>query len=498
MKNLSLGRIAFLILLPILLLANVSVRVDKKEVYPNEKITLEIEAIGDRVRFPVIDDIEGYPIESRSSSTRMVINGMGGASKKITRKYSFRVDKNITIPSFKIVVDNKEYQSAPIDIKVVKSKPKSLPSKDAEVILKAAKKDIYLGEGVEVDLILKFKRNSNIRDLRVDDFKATNFWYEQIGNPIKRVENGYITQHYKFVFFPQKSGKLKLGPVVVSVAKAVKTQDPFMNDFLDILFENYVWEKIYSNVIEFNVKPLPENLEVYGDFEISGEVDKKRVQANKPVNFILKIKGVGNIDDIKKFDLEIPNAVVYSDEPQIKKRFVSGEIEGEFIQKFAIIADRNYTIPPIEFKYFSKSLKKVVTKKTKPIDIEVVGGSNLQTTPLVVKSTAPVEEKSKEVKVIYKEEKSYLKYLFLIVGFGLGVGAVLFYQRVEEPKKETPIIKKIKRAKSDKELLDILLPYSNLEELKEILEKLEENVYKSKSHNIDRGEIVEIMEELEE
>jgi len=154
-----------------------------------------------------------------------------------------------------------------------------------------------------------------------------------------------------------------------------------MTHFLVPLTKHYNGKKFISNKLYIHVKPLPNNLEVYGNFGIKATVDKTEVKANKPINLTIKINGVGNVDDIKKFNLDIDNVVVYSDEPNIKSGLNKGVYGGVFIQKIALIADKDFTIPALRLQYFDKDLKKVVTKTTKPIYIKVKGGKIQEITP---------------------------------------------------------------------------------------------------------------------
>jgi hypothetical protein len=60
-----------------------------------------------------------------------------------------------------------------------------------------------------------------------------------------------------------------------------------------------------------------------------------------------------------------------------------------------------------------------------------------------------------------------------------------------------PIIKQISKAKSDKELYKILLPYAkDYDYLKEILEKLEENIYKGAKNSIKKEDIIDFFNEV--
>ena len=59
-----------------------------------------------------------------------------------------------------------------------------------------------------------------------------------------------------------------------------------------------------------------------------------------------------------------------------------------------------------------------------------------------------------------------------------------------------PMMKKIKKAKTDKALFELLLPYRDDDiVIKDALLKLEKNIYASGSETIDKDEIVEFFEE---
>ena len=86
--------------------------------------------------------------------------------------------------------------------------------------------------------------------------------------------------------------------------------------------------------------------------------------------------------------------------------------------------------------------------------------------------------------------------LGLFSGMILTVGIWFMIKKLKRrEKKEMPIMKKIKKAKTDKELFELLLPYKDDIVIKEALIKLEKNIYASGVEKIDRGEILEFFEE---
>ena len=119
--------------------------------------------------------------------------------------------------------------------------------------------------------------------------------------------------------------------------------------------------KNYSKALHISVKPLPNNLELFGDYSLTSTVDKTSVDANQPVNLNISITGKGNIDDIQKYNLTVPNVISYADEPKIESTFQTDEYGGNFTQKIAFVAQSDYTIPKIELTYFNKNTNQVKT-----------------------------------------------------------------------------------------------------------------------------------------
>ena len=164
------------------------------------------------------------------------------------------------------------------------------------------------------------------------------------------------------------------------------------------MFARLETKRIASNNILINVKPLPNNLELFGKFNISVTVDKKEVEANKPVKVGIRIDGYGNIDDIKKFDLKIPDAVVYADEPKIDAHISNGKYGGTFMQTITVVAQSNFTIPSLTLKFVDSETNQPTEIKSEPIKIFVKGGVVKQ--PEVVKKAEMVKKDNKKVMII--------------------------------------------------------------------------------------------------
>jgi len=488
-----LGNI-ILLLLSINLFANVSLKTDKLALYPGDSLNITISASGKNITFPDIDQIAGYPIEGiANGSSTTIVNGTVTNSQ--TKTYTITPAKSFTIPKLKVVVDGNEEFTKPKNITVLDpSKQKAAIGGDFSLILKPTKTHLRVGESTTIKVIFKKRVEARADKIYIDELKNSNFWIKKSPSQNQYIDGDYEVVEQTYTLTAQKPGEFTINPLRANIGYLVKQKlgsnmGGFNDPFFESFFQTMKYKKLFSNAIVLKVDPLPNNLEVFGDFKINATVDKREVEANKPVNLTIKITGEGNIEDIKKFSLNIPDAIVYSDEPTTTNN--------TFIQKVAIIANKDYTIPPIKFTYFNKYQNKPVTIKTKPIAIKVKGSPKSTKTPTIITSQKQTPITKERVKVITKSNTTKEILLFLL-GLLSGVIVTFLFFKLKTKKsikKETSLEKQIFKAKNDKELYNILLPFASKKEIKQILEKLEENIYNNKNNKIDKNEILDILEE---
>ncbi len=505
-----LGKIVLLILFTFSLYASsVKLEVNTPTIYKGDYAKFTIRASGNNIDFPTIKEIEGFSVHPNGTSSSInIING--NVTKTYAKSYVFKPDKEVTIPSFNVTIDGKIYTTKPKKITILE--PQAATNGDPYILeLKVNKSNLKVGQSTQLKILYKQRFDAKADKINISEPKIDNFWVKKLRDQKQYQEGNYIVTEYDYLIFAQKPGKFHIKPIIANIGKFVQRSisDNFFNDpFFNSMFSELKWKKVYSNDLAIQVEPLPNGLELFGDFTISATVDKKSVYANKPVNLTIKVEGVGNIDDVQKFDLNIENAVVYADKPKIESFLKNGEYGGIFSQKIAIIADRNYTIPPIKLQFFSKKENRIKTVKTEPISIAVIGGSTTTTpTTAKVETANGVQESTKtEPKVITKkvevEKNPALKYILFIAGLLLGASAVILYNRFKnrgKRKKENDIIKRIKNTKDNKKLFDILLPYANDNEvIAQTLKALEENIYKGAKNKIDKQKLYDYFLDLEE
>ncbi len=410
------------------LLANVTASVDKRNVIEGDNASFSIKASGGNVKFPDIKNIDGDDIEAVSSSQNIsIING--NYQKTITKTYVFTPTHSLTIPSYKVIVDNQAVYTKPIKIKVVKD---TKTDKDFKLELIAKKTAIVNYPNI---ITLKFYQKSNVNvDSVALSFSKGDYEIKPASNEKDYYKGVYKVAEVKYKFIPKKEGNITLR-AIIKLGFRTQQVDPFGFVVAGMRY------KTLSKSITINAKKVYNGL--IGDYNLSMKVDKSSANANEPVNAVLTIKG-SNLNEIGDIKLNIPNVTIYDDKPKIQNNI--------YTKKFVLLADNNYTIPPVELSFYSIKDKKVKTLSTKPINITIKNAK-----PMSIMTT----QKECKSQIITKKIVEYKNnYILAVILFIVGIIIGYFIPK-RKMKLELP-----------KNLYNKLLPYADNPKIKEILEKL--------------------------
>lgn len=453
--------------LTIQLFGNVKLITNNKAI-ETEPFQIKIEAQGTNIEFPNITEIGGYKIkgESTSISTR-IFNGYKEETQAKT--YTIYPTKDFIIEPIKIIIDNKIELTKKKAIKV-RQIPISKLTDDIYIEQKLSKTDIYVGELIKNHIMIKIKNNYNYNKIRLiqpeTDFLQNNGIINDSGTYEK---NGYTYKEFDIYLKPRIDGDFEIPSYVLKVGKIIGYDNFFGKQIK--------YTKIYSNKQKISIKPLPNNLTIYGEnLIISVNVNKKTQNINQPINLIIKIVGKGNLDEIEKYKLNIPNVDEYSEEPIMK-----GNV---FYQKISLIAEKDFEIPSLTLKYFDIKSKKEKVIKTNPIKIHINGTNKLnkiKTESIKKKEQTKQLKEEKEKIKLTKKEKIMLIILTIIL-------LIMIIKRKEikdliKNEYKYDYLKKLNEKDLDKELTKIkfLLNDKNLNELINLYKK---NKSKEKKKNI--------------
>ena len=460
-----------------------------------EGIKFSIEASGSDISFPHIDDIDGFAVENAGTSNQItIINGK--RTQKTVKSYIVYPDREIVLPPFTIEIDGRDHLTKKKKVSIRKIKKTKSNLFDFQI--KANKSKAYIGEDIIFTLIFKNSKHSDIIDLRFQEPSFPNFWHKQIGEPKKYEKNGFVVQELNYLLFPQKSGKLIIDPLKIDVV----LMD--MKGVYSFFAAPSKTKKIYSNALNFDIKPLPESVSLIGEFEIDTKINKKEIKKGESVSFQIGIKGYGNIEDIELPKLNIEDATIYENKPEKKEYIKNGRYGGEYKKSFSIVAERDFTIPSVSLKYFDKKSGKIKTLKSEVFNIKVIDKEQekRQKKLLTVKDSSDVTSRQAKVKEVVKvvEMTDDQKAIFYILGFLSAV--ILFFvvkfikkQKASSLENEKPLAKKVKISRSKEDLLKLLAPYVGYDK------ELDKHIFElEKSCTIDlklkKKEIVNIVKSL--
>ena len=469
------------------LFGNIKLYLPSNTIVKNEAFIFALEAEGTDISFPTIPLIDGQVIQEVASSTSTnIING--NVTKKIKKTYSFYPIKDFVLPSFETQIDGNSYKTN--EEKITIQKALKTQSNLFDFNIKTDNTDLYVGENFILTLVFKYKKDVDILDLSFDKPSFDNFWYKQIDNSKKYEEGEFTVFEINFLMFALKDGSQKIDSLGINAQ--------VMDNNSYSVFSSTRNKKIYSNELNFNIKSLPANVNLIGNFDISASIDKQTANVGEAISFKLNIKGKGNIDDIPDIKLPIDDATIYENKPLVKTQILNNEYSGEWEKVYSIIANKSFTIPSIKIDYFDKNLAKTISKQTDSFNIEVLGKEIKKEVVLekAVEEKQLIETPKEIIKVVEKTSTlDRIIFFFLGIAFSLLIISLYFYVITLKRKKQEdkPLVKKIKESKTKEELLKVLAVYLKIDTR---LEVLIFELEKTQDITSLKKEIIKILKEL--
>ena len=289
-------------------------KVSKKKLGINERLRVDFEMNqdGDNFRPPAFSGftVVGGPNQSISNSW---INGKRSYAKTFsyflepTRRGKFTIKQAI------IEIDGQTYKTLPVTVEVTSAvdKPKDgnntdfVASENLHLVAEVSKSNPYLNEAITVVYKLYVSPRISVSNWReLDNPKYSDFWSQAIDMKQLKIENGeYKGEPYRYVvlrksvLYPQKTGKLNIAPLSLTVSVDVPTN---RRDIFGRRLESTVNKTIAAGNRTINVKALP--LEgrpddfsgAVGSFDFKVTTSKKELDDTESLDAKVIVSGNGN------------------------------------------------------------------------------------------------------------------------------------------------------------------------------------------------------------
>lgn len=374
-----------------------------------------------------------------TSSSMSYINGAMTSSTEYSYELVAGKEGTYSISSAAISVNGKTYRSNALQLRVVKGKiaprasqntsPQYQMDEDMEPAkpmkigdnlffrLEPSKTTVYVGQ--QINLRYKLYTRVPVVNLQPDKVPdLTGFWSEDIPNATQQANvnvETYKGREYnaallkETVLFPDHAGSIKIDPASLTVmVRQTAPARSIIEQMMGGATED-VPHKVISPAINIQVKQLPLAGKptsfdgAVGNFTLSASVDKKELNANQAINYIVKIAGTGNLKLLKNPVLNIP-ADFDKFDPKIADDIKVGTdgVSGSRTYTFVIVPRRegNFTIPAHEFAYFNPTSGKYVTVSSESIQLKVHKGDPSDNAVYSSGARSDVKQLNKDIQYI--------------------------------------------------------------------------------------------------
>jgi len=406
--------------------------------------------------------VVGGPNQSISNSW---VNGKRSFSKTYTYFLTPTQKGALTIAQATIDIDGETYKTTPVKITVTEAvevprdpnSPEYLIDDNLHLVAEISNTRPYLNEAITVVYKLYFRSPLRISDGRaVENPQFADFWSHNIDIPQLKVENStYKGEPYsvvvwkKSVLYPQKTGKLTLEPLSLSLVIDLPSN---RRDFFGNRILQQSSRTITAGRRTIDVKSLPEKgkpanfMGAVGQFNFDALINKNTLKATESFEVKLKVTGNGNLKLFNLPKLFLPNTLeVFEPEHAENVKTTLSGMQGNIEDNYTVVPrfQGKYPVASVSFSYFDPKKQEYFTLRSSEHIVDVYGGPvannlNDNTTSVAAKQLlANTDESFRFIKLkpnlepIVKKEfwNSKLFYALLTSPMFLLIAFVLLMQR---------------------------------------------------------------------
>ena len=372
-------------------------KVSKKKLGINERLRIDFEMNKDGDNF-VPPSFRSFDVVGGPNTS--VSNSWANGKRSYTKTYSYflapKKRGKFTIKQATIEIKGETYKTFPITINVTAAvdKPNANPdasdvaSDNIHLVAEVSKGNPYLNEAITVVYKLYVSPETGVSNWREKDNPRYNdFWSQNIEIKGLNIQKGqYKGEDYRYVvlrktvLYPQKTGSLKLEPLVLDITVEVPT-----NRF-DI-FGRPIMTKIPKIVTAgsrtIDVKPLPEQGKpsdfkgAVGDFSFKVLTTKSQLNATESLQAKIQVSGKGNLKLFEIPKLTVPSSLeVYEPEHKENVRTNLNGMQGNISDTYTVVPQYKgkYPVPSISFSYFDLKTERYKRITSDEIVIDVLQG----------------------------------------------------------------------------------------------------------------------------
>lgn len=379
-------------------------KVSKKKLGLNERLRIDFEMNqdGDNFEPPSFADFDvvGGPNTSVSNYSR---NGQRSYNKTYSYFLAPKKRGKFTIKQATIEIAGETYKTFPITIEVTKAVKKpngntaasDMAEENIHLVAEISNTNPYLNEAITVVYKLYVSEeigvSSNWREKEIPRYN--DFWSQNIDiKGLNILEGEYKGKNYRYVIlrktvlYPQKTGRLKIEPLVMDITAEVRSNK---FDIFGRRLVTKVPKEVTAGSRTINVKPLPEEGKpsdfkgAVGNYSFKVTTSKTQLNASESLQAKIEVTGKGNLKLFELPKLTVPSSLeVYEPEHKENIRTNTSGMQGGIADTYTIVPQYRgkYPVPSISFSYFDPEKETYNRISSDEIIIDVIEGPTAGTT----------------------------------------------------------------------------------------------------------------------
>lgn len=259
----------------------------------------------------------------------------------------------------------------------------------------------------------------------------------------------HAKHHNRYIIYPLQTGDIN---ITFSLTKRV-TNDEKVRYFSSGDRDDF--KKLETNdfpialpPLTIQVKPLPSDTQIVGDYTLDYHIDSHEAKAYTPLSMQVTLKGTGYPPRLSNLVPKRPEYALFSETPEIKTFPSTKGFMTTAKYLFAFSANQSFTLPAMTLHAFNPQTHKSYTLTMPKQDFKI---DAVDTHTLVDTFDAPP---------LLHSDFSWVKNLFIylmIFTAGYFTAMITKWQRKNTTKNAHPLIEKIQHAKDTKALLQVLM-----------------------------------------
>jgi hypothetical protein len=234
------------------------------------------------------------------------------------------------------------------------------------------KSSVYVNEAVEVEYTCTFEDKAFLYVIEFNPEGESDEYRMLPLGEVETIKESKRSNTYRYVLFPKKAGHkaFHFKALMRKTTKASIENSVIGRDNV----EGYAFTDREAVLPDVILDVLEHKEKMTGRFVLSATLDKNEVKAYEPVHLDVKVEGEGDFDQMKDFDLHIDGVKIFSEPGEKHYRLTKDGFKGEWEQKFSLVAEKSFTIKPLELRYFDIDKKERVVLRSDAFDVAVKEG----------------------------------------------------------------------------------------------------------------------------